>query len=119
MKKPATSKSKPSWSVPPPLSVPRNQTQVAALRILTRALNDQDDGRVVGRLMSIGLYVLGVDPAGDYCLDELTDALYGKGSKESMKVSQDIADAAGETQIAWENVERNRRARELAEGRAA
>jgi|GEM_PF-3845973 len=114
-----TATSNPSWSVPPPLSVPMDQTQVSAIRILTRALDDQDDGRVVGRLMSLGLYVLGIDPAGDYCLDELTDALFGKGSNESMKVSQSITDAACETQTEWAAMESRRRARALAEGRAA
>ncbi len=118
MKKPTTSKPKTSWS-PPPLPVPRDPTQVAALRILTRALNDQDDGRVVARLMSLGLYVLGIDPAGGYCLDELTDALFGKGSDDSETVYNAITEAAGEAQGEWAAAESRRRARVLAEGRAA
>jgi hypothetical protein len=94
------------------------QTQVDALRTLTRATGDQDDGRIVARVFSLGCYVLGIDPAGDFSTDELTDALYGE-SKESREVNQTITDAGHDAETAWLNHERKERARTFAKAEEA
>ena len=65
---------------PPTLtvSVPTAPAQLAALRVLTRAAGDQNDGRVAAKALALGLFVLGVDQAGDFALDELTDQSTGR-----------------------------------------
>lgn len=99
----------------PTLSVPMPPEQVAALRVLTRATGDQNDGRVASKVLALGLFVLGVDQAGDFCLSELTDALYGKGTKESAGVSEMIEDAGSEAWCHYVGVQHDERARAVAE----
>ena len=79
---------------------------------------DRDD--VVRMVLSLGLFVLGIDEAGDYGLDELTLALYGKGSDVSM-VYQQITDAAHEAETVRVNQQRANRVayRRQLKGRAA
>jgi hypothetical protein len=47
---------------------------------------------VAAKVISVGLFALGLDTAGDYCLAELTDALHGERSGE---VFNGLSDAGG------------------------
>jgi hypothetical protein len=44
------------------------------------------------KVISVGLFALGLDTAGDYCLAELTDALHGERASE---VFNGLSDAGG------------------------
>lgn len=84
-------------------------TLLAALKV--RA-HDDVEGEITAmmKVLSLGFFVLGLDGAGDFCLDELTDALYGKGTKQSRDVWQGISDAGSEAWCEYINVERAERA---------
>ena len=47
---------------------------------------------VAAKVISVGLFALGLDTAGDYCLAELTDALHGERASE---VFNSLSDAGG------------------------
>ncbi len=85
--------------------------QMAALRVLTRATGDQNDERLVLKVFSIGLYVLGLDPVGDFAVDEFLEALHGKDAPAVGAVSRAIGDAGSEAWTSYINVQGNERER--------
>jgi hypothetical protein len=95
--------------------------QAEALRALGRALGDKDEARVAGNVLSVGLFVLGMDPAGDYRLDEITEALFAgitcqgdQGESDApSKIFNFIVDAAGEAETLYTARVRRERVLEL------
>lgn len=71
------------------LTVNMAPKQTTALREIEKALGD-DQARATAKVLSVGLFVLGLDRAGSFCLSELTDALHGERAGE---VYNQIADA--------------------------
>ena len=65
--------------------------QSAAFEQIMTATGDEEFA-VAAKVISVGLFALGLDTAGDYCLAELTDALHGERSGE---VFNGLSDAGG------------------------
>jgi hypothetical protein len=82
--------------------------QAAAFETLMTATG-YDEFTAAARVISIGLFTLGLDAAGDYCLKEMTDALLGKDSDDSVLVHNSIVDAGSNAHDARINAEREQR----------
>jgi hypothetical protein len=94
---------------PATVSVPLAAGQVTTLMRLAADLKDQDETRVAAGVLSIGLFVLGLDRSGDYSLHEITDAIHGKGSDAAVTLFNAIVDAGDGARDEIENEERARR----------
>jgi hypothetical protein len=95
-----------------PLTLTRGQAK--ALCELSNAIGDQNDFTAAEKAFSIGLFVLGLDPSGDYPLAEVTDALFGKDSEDAASVFNAIVDTGDGSRDTMVNAGRARR-----KGRAA
>ena len=94
---------------PATISVPLVAAQVMILMHLAADLKDPDEGRVAARVLSLGLFVLGLDRTGDAGLGQITDAMHGKGSDAASTLYNAITDAGSGAQDEIENAERERR----------
>jgi hypothetical protein len=94
---------------PATISVPLVAAQVMILMHLAADLKDPDEGRVASRVLSLGLFVLGLDRTGDAGLGQITDAMHGKGSDAASTLYNAITDAGSGAQDEIENAERERR----------
>lgn len=96
-------------TAPATVSVPLAAGQVTTLMHLAADLKDPDEGRVAARVLSLGLYVLGLDRTGDAGLGQITDAMHGKGSDAAALLYNAIVDAGAGAQDEIENAERESR----------
>ena|ERR1017187_8497656 len=88
------------------IDMPFRQTAAFETIMAATGSNEFD---AAAKVISLGLFVLGLDPAGDYCLAEVTDALLGKDSEGSATTFDAIVaagDAAGDAVV---NAQRERR----------
>lgn len=65
--------------------------QAAALETIMTATGD-NESTTAAKVISVGLFALGLDGAGDFCLDGLTRALHGAAAADVFNV---IVDAGG------------------------
>ena len=79
---------------------------VIALDELEARLGNVGRGEATVKALLVGLFALGLDPAGDFCLAELTDAIYGKDSDDSTAVYNQIAEAGADAWTRWNMVQR-------------
>jgi hypothetical protein len=70
------------------------------------ATTGNEEFAAAAKVISIGLFILGLDSAGDYCLAELTDALFGKGSEDAAETFNAIVSAGDTAGLALGNAQR-------------
>jgi len=92
--------------------------QAAAFETIMAATGN-DEFTAAAKVLSIGLFVLGLDTAGDYCLAEITDALFGKDSEDAASVFNAIADTGDTAGDALAKGQRAQRRTVALKGRAA
>lgn len=93
--------------------------QRAGLEIVFEAFDASSEEYELGtmlKVISVGLFVLGLDRAGSFCLSELTEALHGERADE---VYNQIADAGNTANDARTDVEYDERRRIFAKAEEA
>jgi hypothetical protein len=94
----------------PVVPVRLTAAQIAVLGTLEAAAG-RSTREIARRVLSIGLFALGLDPTGDFCLAEMTEAMHGKDSENAAKVFNAIVSAGDAARDTIVNAERATRRR--------
>lgn len=80
----------------------------AAISALDATSDEDEKLAVVLKVLSVGLFVLGLDRAGAFCVEEFTDALHDERSDEVFNSIVEAGDNASDSRTDVEYAERKR-----------